>query len=165
MTNTNWQNYGGETTMSYFSQIGVLTVEQFVSASRRNRRCDRRRSRLLSAEFPDYRQFLGRHHPLHALHPPPNRLFGRDLIVGEGAVQTLAGTGMIHNSLNGVTQTIPRVPQGSCLRSCSWGPTAAASSTSTWPTPSRTQRRSPTSSTSGSPSPSRSPSPTPSARW
>ncbi len=31
MTNTNWQNYGGETTMSYFSQIGALTVQQFVS--------------------------------------------------------------------------------------------------------------------------------------
>src|SRR5580700_7296139 len=31
VTNTNWQNYGGETTMSYFSQIGALTVQQFVS--------------------------------------------------------------------------------------------------------------------------------------
>ena len=30
ITNTNWQNYGGETTMSYFSQIGALTFEQFV---------------------------------------------------------------------------------------------------------------------------------------
>jgi len=27
----NWQNYGGEETMSYFSQIGALTVQQFVS--------------------------------------------------------------------------------------------------------------------------------------
>ncbi len=31
VTNTNWQNYGGETTMSYFSQMGALTVQQFVS--------------------------------------------------------------------------------------------------------------------------------------
>src|SRR5579862_6700886 len=31
VTNTNWQNYGGETTMSYFSQIASLTVQQFVS--------------------------------------------------------------------------------------------------------------------------------------
>ncbi len=31
LTNTNWQNYGGETTMSYFSQIGALTVQQFVT--------------------------------------------------------------------------------------------------------------------------------------
>jgi K+-transporting ATPase ATPase A chain len=32
--------------------------------------------------------------------------------VGEGAVQTLAGTVTIHNPLNGVTQTIPRGPIG-----------------------------------------------------
>ena len=38
MTNTNWQNYGGETTMSYFSQIGALTVQQFVSPADRHRR-------------------------------------------------------------------------------------------------------------------------------
>src|SRR5580700_1095087 len=31
LTNTNWQNYGGESTMSYFTQIGSLTVQQFVS--------------------------------------------------------------------------------------------------------------------------------------
>src|SRR5580692_2145413 len=31
VTNTNWQNYGGESTMSYFSQIGGLTAEQFIS--------------------------------------------------------------------------------------------------------------------------------------
>jgi K+-transporting ATPase ATPase A chain len=31
LTNTNWQNYGGESTMSYFSQMGALTVQQFVS--------------------------------------------------------------------------------------------------------------------------------------
>src|ERR1700749_3978831 len=30
VTNTNWQNYGGEATMSYFSQIGALTVQHFV---------------------------------------------------------------------------------------------------------------------------------------
>src|SRR3984957_5790743 len=33
LTNTNWQNYGGESTMSYFSQLGALTVQQFVSAA------------------------------------------------------------------------------------------------------------------------------------
>lgn len=31
-TNTNWQAYGGETTMSYFSQMAGLTVQDFVSA-------------------------------------------------------------------------------------------------------------------------------------
>ncbi len=33
VTNTNWQSYGGETTMSYFSQMVGLTVQNFLSAS------------------------------------------------------------------------------------------------------------------------------------
>ena len=32
MTNTNWQYYSGETTMSYFSQMAGLTVQNFLSA-------------------------------------------------------------------------------------------------------------------------------------
>ncbi|QRM57719.1 potassium-transporting ATPase subunit KdpA [Sinorhizobium sp. BG8] len=33
VTNTNWQNYAGETTMSHFSQMAGLTVHNFVSAA------------------------------------------------------------------------------------------------------------------------------------
>ncbi len=33
VTNTNWQNYGGESTMSYFTQMAGLTVQNFVSAA------------------------------------------------------------------------------------------------------------------------------------
>jgi K+-transporting ATPase ATPase A chain len=33
VTNTNWQSYGGETTMSYLSQMAGLTTQNFVSAS------------------------------------------------------------------------------------------------------------------------------------
>ena len=69
VTNTNWQNYGGETTMSYFSQIGALTFQQFISpavgiavAIAMVRGFSRRNS-------ADHRELLGRHHPLHALHP------------------------------------------------------------------------------------------------
>src|SRR5262245_5070065 len=32
VTNTNWQYYGGETTLSFFSQMVGLTVQNFVSA-------------------------------------------------------------------------------------------------------------------------------------
>jgi len=32
-TNTNWQGYGGETTMSYLTQMMALTVQNFVSAA------------------------------------------------------------------------------------------------------------------------------------
>jgi K+-transporting ATPase ATPase A chain len=33
LTNTNWQSYGGETTLSYFVQMVALTVQNFVSAA------------------------------------------------------------------------------------------------------------------------------------
>ena len=33
MTNTNWQSYVGETTMSYFVQMAALTVQNFTSAA------------------------------------------------------------------------------------------------------------------------------------
>jgi potassium-transporting ATPase potassium-binding subunit len=33
MTNTNWQSYGGETTLSCFVQMAALTVQNFVSAA------------------------------------------------------------------------------------------------------------------------------------
>ncbi|TJW42234.1 MAG: potassium-transporting ATPase subunit A, partial [Mesorhizobium sp.] len=33
MTNTNWQNYGGESTMSYLMQMAGLTVQNFLSAA------------------------------------------------------------------------------------------------------------------------------------
>ncbi len=33
VTNTNWQSYGGETTLSHFSQMAGLTVQNFLSAA------------------------------------------------------------------------------------------------------------------------------------
>ncbi|PZQ96925.1 MAG: potassium-transporting ATPase subunit KdpA [Cereibacter sphaeroides] len=33
VSNTNWQSYGGETTMSYFTQMAGLSVQNFVSAA------------------------------------------------------------------------------------------------------------------------------------
>lgn len=33
VTNTNWQGYAGESTMSYLSQMGALTVQNFMSAA------------------------------------------------------------------------------------------------------------------------------------
>jgi potassium-transporting ATPase potassium-binding subunit len=112
MTNTNWQNYGGETTMSYFSQIGVLTVQQFVSAAvgiavaiAVTRGFSRRNSPTIGNFWVDITRCL-----LYIL--LPIAFLAGILIVGEGAVQTLTGPVMIHNSLNGVSQAIPRGPAG-----------------------------------------------------
>ena len=112
VTNTNWQNYGGETTMSYFSQIGVLTVQQFVSAAvgiavaiALVRGFVRRNSPTIGNFWVDITRCL-----LYIL--LPIAFVAGIVIVGQGAVQTLAGPVTIHNSLNGVTQTIPRGPAG-----------------------------------------------------
>jgi K+-transporting ATPase ATPase A chain len=112
VTNTNWQNYGGETTMSYFSQIGVLTVQQFVSAAvgiavaiALVRGFSRRNSPTIGNFWVDITRCL-----LYIL--LPIAFIAGIILVGEGAVMTLAGPATIHDALNGVTQTIPRGPAG-----------------------------------------------------
>src|SRR5580704_11707910 len=112
VTNTNWQNYGGETTMSYFSQIGALTFEQFVSpaigiavAIAMVRGFSRRNSPTIGNFWVDMTRAI-----LY-IFIPIAFIFGI-IFVGQGAVQTLAGTVSIHDYLNGVTQTIARGPIG-----------------------------------------------------
>jgi K+-transporting ATPase ATPase A chain len=109
-TNTNWQNYGGETTMSYFSQMGALTVQQFVTpavgiaaAMVLVRGFSRRKSPTIGNFWVDITRCL-----LYIL--LPIAFVAGIIFVAQGGVQTLAGTVAIHNSLNGVTQTIPRGP-------------------------------------------------------
>ncbi len=112
VTNTNWQNYGGETTMSYFSQIGALTVQQFVSpavgivaAIVLVRGFARRNSATIGNFWVDMVRCL-----FYIL--LPIAFLAGIVFVGEGAVQTLAGTVSFHDALNGVIQTIPRGPVG-----------------------------------------------------
>jgi K+-transporting ATPase ATPase A chain len=112
LTNTNWQNYGGETTMSYFSQIGSLTVQQFVSpavgiavAIAMVRGFSRRKSATIGNFWVDITRCM-----LYILLPVAF-VFGI-IFVGQGAVQTLAGTASFHDVLNNVSQTIARGPIG-----------------------------------------------------
>jgi K+-transporting ATPase ATPase A chain len=112
VTNTNWQNYGGETTMSYFSQIGALTVQQFVSpavgiavAIVLIRGFSQKGSATVGNFWVDITRCL-----FYILLPVA--FLAGIVFVGEGAVQTLAGTVNIHDALNNVSQTIPRGPIG-----------------------------------------------------
>ncbi len=112
VTNTNWQNYGGETTMSYFSQIGALTVQQFVSpavgiavAIAMVRGFARRKSPTIGNFWVDMTRCM-----LYILLPVAF-IFGI-IFVGQGAVETLAGTATFHDVLNNITQTIARGPIG-----------------------------------------------------
>jgi K+-transporting ATPase ATPase A chain len=112
MTNTNWQNYGGETTMSYFSQIGALTLEQMLSpvigiavAIAMVRGFSRRNSPTIGNFWVDMTRGL-----FYIV--IPIAFLGGIIFVGQGAVQTLAGTVSFHDALNGVSQTIARGPIG-----------------------------------------------------
>ena len=95
LTNTNWQNYGGETTMSYFSQIGALTVQQFVSpavgivaAIVLVRGLSRKNSSTVGNFWVDMTRCL-----FYVL--LPIAFLAGIVFVGEGAVMTLAGTATI----------------------------------------------------------------------
>ncbi len=110
VTNTNWQNYAGERTMSYFSQIGVLTVQQFVSAAvgiavaiALVRGFARRKSDTIGNFWVDMTRCL-----LYVLLPVA--FVVGVVAVSQGAVQTLAGPVAVHDALNHVTQSIPRGP-------------------------------------------------------
>jgi K+-transporting ATPase ATPase A chain len=112
VTNTNWQNYGGEETMSYFSQIGALTVQQFVSpavgiaaAIVLVRGFSRRKSPTIGNFWVDMTRCM------FYILLPIAFVFGI-IFVGEGAVQTLAGTASFHDVLNNVSQTLARGPIG-----------------------------------------------------
>lgn len=112
VTNTNWQAYSGESTMSYFSQMGVLTVQQFVSAAVG-----------LAVAIALVRGFARRKVPtignfwiditrgtLYVL--IPIAFVCGIIFVAQGAVQTLAGPVNVHNALTGFDQTIARGPVG-----------------------------------------------------
>ncbi len=111
-TNTNWQNYGGETTMSYFSQMGALAVQQFVTpavgiaaAMVLVRGFSRKNFATVGNFWVDVTRCM-----FYIL--LPIAFVSGIIFVGDGAVQTLAGTATIHDVLNGVTQTIARGPIG-----------------------------------------------------
>jgi K+-transporting ATPase ATPase A chain len=112
LTNTNWQNYGGETTMSYFSQMTSLTVQQFVTpavgmaaALVLIRGFSRKGSPTVGNFWVDVVRAL-----LYVLLPIAT--LGGLIFVGQGAVDTLSGPVNIHDALNGVSQTIAVGPVG-----------------------------------------------------
>jgi K+-transporting ATPase ATPase A chain len=111
-TNTNWQNYDGESTMSYLSQMSALTVQQFVSmavgiapAIALVRGFSRRNSRTIGNFWVDITRAL-----LY-IELPIAFVFGL-IFVGQGAAQTLSGPVHIHDILNNMTQTIAVGPVG-----------------------------------------------------
>jgi K+-transporting ATPase ATPase A chain len=113
MTNTNWQNYLGESTMSYFTQMAALAVQQFISAAVGIqiaivlvRGLARRESPTIGNFWVDL--IRGTLYILLPIAAVMTLVF-----VSQGAVETLAGPAHIHDILNGVSQVIPLGPVAS----------------------------------------------------
>jgi K+-transporting ATPase ATPase A chain len=110
VTNTNWQNYSGEATMSYLSQMGALAVQNFLSAAvgmAVAAALIRGFARKGAATIGNFWVDLVRGTVYVLL---PISFVAAIVFIGQGALQTLAGPAHVHNALNGAGQTLPRGP-------------------------------------------------------
>jgi potassium-transporting ATPase potassium-binding subunit len=112
VTNTNWQYYGGETTMTYFSQMAGLAVQNFVSAGvaiavvvALIRGLAARSSRELGNFYSDLVKSI-----LYVL--LPLSVVAGLVLVSQGALQTLGDYRDVH-TITGLTQTLARGPVAS----------------------------------------------------
>ena len=86
-TNTNWQSYGGEATMSYFSQMVASGVSQFCFRGHRHRHRRRAGARHRAPNRQDAGQFLGRSGAGHLLPAAPICLVFAVFLVSQGMIQ------------------------------------------------------------------------------
>ncbi len=113
VTNTNWQAYSGETTMSYLSQMGTLALQNFLSAAvgmavavALIRGFSRKGSKTIGNFWVDLVRGT-----LYIL--APIAVVAAVVFIAQGAVQTLAGPVTVSDAINHVTQVIPRGPVAS----------------------------------------------------
>jgi potassium-transporting ATPase potassium-binding subunit len=112
ITNTNWQFYGGETTLTYFSQMAGLAVQNFVSAAVGMavlaaviRGFASRGSAQLGNFWQDLIRTL-----LYIL--LPLSFVGALILVSQGVVQTLSGS-VGYSTVTGLDQTLALGPAAS----------------------------------------------------
>jgi K+-transporting ATPase ATPase A chain len=109
-TNTNWQNYGGESTLSYFTQMAALTVQNFVSAAvgisaaaALVRGIARRESKTIGNFWTDLIRIS-----LYIL--LPLSILGATLFISQGVPQTLKPYAVAKTLESGKIQTIALGP-------------------------------------------------------
>jgi potassium-transporting ATPase potassium-binding subunit len=110
VTNTNWQSYSGEVTMSYLSQMGALAVQNFLSAAvgmavavALIRGFARKGSKTIGNFWVDF--VRGTVYVLL-----PIAFVSAIVFIGQGAVQTFGGAVQVHNALSGFDQILLRGP-------------------------------------------------------
>ena len=112
VTNTNWQAYGGETTMSYFTQMAGLTVQNFLSAATGMavvialiRGLTRRTAKTVGNFWVDLTRSV-----LYIL--LPLSILVAVLLVSQGVIQNLSPY-LTVNTLEGTRQTLAMGPASS----------------------------------------------------
>ena len=112
LTNTNWQYYGGETTMTYFSQMVGLTVQNFASAAvgivvavALVRGISNRTNSSLGDFYVDFVRTV-----LYVL--LPISIISALVLVSQGSIQNLAHYVSAHG-ITGLAQTIAMGPAAS----------------------------------------------------
>jgi len=145
MTNTNWQWYSGESTVSYLVQMAAFAVQNFVSAAAGLavaialiRGFARHETDRIGSFWVDLVRAT-----LYVL--IPLSIVAALVLCWQGAIQNFHPY-TVATTVEGATQTIAQGRWPRRRPSSSSAPTAAASSTPTRRTPSRARRRSPTSS-------------------
>ena len=110
VTNTNWQSYSGEVTMSYLAQMGSLAVQNFLSAAvgmsvavALIRGFGRKGSKTIGNFWVDLIRST-----IYIL--LPIAFVAAIIFIGQGAVETLKGAAHVHNALNGFDQVLQRGP-------------------------------------------------------
>jgi len=111
-TNTNWQNYAGESTMSYLSQMLALALHNYLSAAvgiviaiALIRALARRSAQTIGNFYVDMVRCI-----LYVL--LPLAVVGTVVLVSQGAIQNFSGYTNAH-TLSGVVQTIAQGPVAS----------------------------------------------------
>jgi K+-transporting ATPase ATPase A chain len=112
VTNTNWQSYGGETTMSYLTQMLALTFQNFISAAVGMAvliALIRGFMRSRTQELGNFWQDMTRGVVYILL---PFSIIFAVVLVTQGVVQTFANSAVVHG-IQGFDQTIARGPVAS----------------------------------------------------
>ena len=139
VTNTNWQYYGGETTLTYFAQMAGLAVQNFVSAAVGIAVVVALIRGIVARSGTRARQLLAGPGPHPPLHPAADLDRRRALPRLPGRDPEPRPHQRDPHPQRRHTRSSPRARSPRRRRSRSSAPTAAASSTSTRPSRSRTR--------------------------
>ena len=113
ITNTNWQSYVPETTMSYLTQMAGLTMHNFVSAATGIALAVALMRGFARRSAQDGRQFLGRSGALHALCPAADLHRRRPVLRLAGHAAESSAPIPMRTTLEGAKQTIAQGPVAS----------------------------------------------------